>query len=127
MIPVVDIFAGPGGLGEGFAAARDRHRRPAFDVVLSIEKERHAVQTLRLRSFFRQFPAGQAPEDYYRLLRRQISLADLYARHPAEGDRAACRTWHAELGGKGTHSQDVDERIAAAVEGERNWVLVGGS
>jgi site-specific DNA-cytosine methylase len=50
-IPVIDLFAGPGGLGEGFSALQ--HDRVEFDVMLSVEKEPSAYQTLLLRSFFR--------------------------------------------------------------------------
>ena len=60
MIPVIDVFAGPGGLGEGFSALRDsRSGLPIFKIALSIEKDHVAHLTLRLRSFFRQFPDGQ--------------------------------------------------------------------
>jgi len=36
-IPVIDLFAGPGGLGEGFSAF---DRTPQFKICLSIEKSR---------------------------------------------------------------------------------------
>ena len=49
-IPIVDIFAGPGGLGEGFSRVKDGK---AFKIVISIEKDFHAIQTLRLRAFYR--------------------------------------------------------------------------
>ena len=52
MIKVVDIFAGPGGLGEGFSSVVDHCNKPAFDIVLSVEMEPFAFETLRLRSFF---------------------------------------------------------------------------
>ena len=64
-IPVIDLFAGPGGLGEGFDSLRPAGRRPGFEVVLSIECDPWAHRTLELRSFFRQFPRGKAPEAYY--------------------------------------------------------------
>ena len=65
-IPVVDIFAGAGGLGEGFEALDGGGR---FRVALSAEMDRHAVQTLRTRAFFRSFPSGEAPRSYYQYLR----------------------------------------------------------
>jgi len=46
--PVIDLFAGPGGLSEGFAASEQ------FRVALSIEKDPVAHQTLELRAFFRR-------------------------------------------------------------------------
>ena len=52
-IQVVDIFAGPGGLGEGFSSFMDRGAR-RFEIALSIEKDSFARKTLLLRSFFRK-------------------------------------------------------------------------
>lgn len=48
-IGIVDIFAGPGGLSEGFASVGNRSNRP-FKIALSIEKDAAAHRTLRLRS-----------------------------------------------------------------------------
>jgi DNA (cytosine-5)-methyltransferase 1 len=48
-IPVIDLFAGPGGLGEGFS----RDSLLGFKVAVSIEKDRTAHQTLRLRAAHR--------------------------------------------------------------------------
>ena len=60
---VVDLFAGPGGLAEGFSALeRDGHR--PFRVRLSVEMEKAAHQTLLLRTFLREFPDG-FPDEYY--------------------------------------------------------------
>jgi len=53
-ISIIDLFAGPGGLGEGFSEFRKNHRKP-FKIAISIEKEKFAHQTLSLRSFYRQF------------------------------------------------------------------------
>ncbi|NQT60277.1 MAG: DNA cytosine methyltransferase, partial [Bacteroidetes bacterium] len=53
-IPIIDIFAGPGGLGEGFSAAEEAtDGRKLFRIVLSVEKEGYAHRTLQLRAFFR--------------------------------------------------------------------------
>lgn len=62
---VVDLFAGPGGLGEGFASfAHDSHS--PFRIGISIEKERSAHQTLRLRAFLREYSAryGSLPKEF---------------------------------------------------------------
>lgn len=52
VVPVIDLFAGPGGLSEGFEMYRNSNAK-AFRCVLSIEKEKFAHQTLLLRAFFR--------------------------------------------------------------------------
>jgi DNA (cytosine-5)-methyltransferase 1 len=49
-IPVIDLFAGPGGLGEGFS----RSRLGDFRIAISIEKDGMARETLRLRAAHRE-------------------------------------------------------------------------
>lgn len=66
-IPIIDLFAGPGGLGEGFSALNDGK---AFKIKLSIEKEAMEHKTLELRSFFRQFEKEKVPEKYYEIIRQ---------------------------------------------------------
>jgi len=56
-IQVIDLFAGPGGLGEGFSNASD----DAFSILVSAEKDQFAYQTLRLRAYYRQL-LREAPE-----------------------------------------------------------------
>ena len=64
-IKIIDLFAGPGGLGEGFSAYKDKKTgKHPFSIAVSVEKEASAHQTLQLGSFFRKFPDGQAPEEY---------------------------------------------------------------
>ena len=87
-IPVIDIFAGPGGLSEGFASLFDEEQKRLFDIKLSIEKENYAHQTLTLRSFFRQFPKGNVPREYYDVLKGKISIEDLYNTFPEKYEKA---------------------------------------
>ena len=53
-IDTVDIFAGPGGLGEGFSAVRDGEGNRVFNIVNSVEEKDFECQTLRLRAFARR-------------------------------------------------------------------------
>ncbi|WP_394168226.1 DNA cytosine methyltransferase [Saccharospirillum alexandrii] len=64
-IRVIDLFAGPGGLGEGFSAYQDENGDFPFQIVASVEKEKSAHDTLTLRAFFRQFRGGEVPQAYY--------------------------------------------------------------
>lgn len=122
-IPVIDLFAGPGGLGEGFSAFEAREQQQ-FKISLSIEKEKNAHNTLKLRAFFRQFDLGDAPEDYYRALRGEITTDELYYKHTAEATKADREVMLAELGKEPT--EKVDARIQKALNKAENWVLIGG-
>lgn len=51
-IPVIDLFAGSGGLGEGFSSITNQNADPLFKIGLSIEKDPNARKTLVLRAFF---------------------------------------------------------------------------
>lgn len=125
VIKVVDIFAGPGGLSEGFAAVTDIKGSPTFDITLSIEKDQQAHETLQLRTFFRQF-MGHAPGDYYRLLDGTIERDELFKAYPSEAKRATTRSWHATLGAGGEDRGTVRKRINDALGGDTDWVLIGG-
>lgn len=48
-VPIIDLFAGPGGLGEGFSRARSAD----FHIAVSIEKDGMAFETLQLRAAHR--------------------------------------------------------------------------
>lgn len=130
VIPVIDLFAGPGGLGEGFSA----YQEPSgdtnpFRIGLSIEKESSAVRTLKLRAFFRQFPHGQAPEAYYQFLNGELGSGpeeELYLipglrREVAAADREAQQLT------LGEDNRKINKAIKEALGNNlRNWVLIGG-
>lgn len=122
--PVVDLFAGPGGLGEGFALSTDEKSRPAFNSVVSIERDVFSHQTLLLRHFIRQFPEGEAPDDYYVFLAGGITRDELYLRHPAAYLHAASSALRISLGPE-SHA-DVKKIIQERVGDSRRWALVGG-
>ena len=71
MIPVIDLFAGPGGLGEGFSSLRDGNESRVFKTIMSIEKDKGARETLRMRAYFRKLfdSYGSAPSSYLSYIR----------------------------------------------------------
>ena len=75
MIPVIDLFAGPGGLGEGFSSLLDESNKPAFQTIMSIEKDPQAHKTLRMRSYVRKIlnDDGSIPQVYLRYMRNRDS------------------------------------------------------
>lgn len=128
IIPVIDMFAGPGGLGEGFASYEKDDGSNPFKVRLSVEKEESAYQTLRLRSFYRQFPRSKVPTEYYEFLRGNGNLDQrlrvLYDKFPDEAENAAFESWCAELGE--VNLDLTQARIRTAVDSAKHWILVGG-
>jgi DNA (cytosine-5)-methyltransferase 1 len=120
-IPVIDLFAGPGGLGEGFSAFRDNGRQ-RFDVKLSIEKDEAACATLILRNFCRQFE--KFPPKLVRYFAGKIARTEAFAAHPREAVQAQSAVWRAELGK--VSPQDVARNVRDCVRGSTDWVLLGG-
>ncbi|TRU22925.1 MAG: DNA cytosine methyltransferase [Microcystis aeruginosa Ma_MB_S_20031200_S102D] len=122
---IVDLFAGPGGLAEGFSSLRSRNGTLPFQIELSVEKEATAFQTLRLRSFLRHFPSG-FPDEYYQFLNGQIQEPNWSELFPEEWAIACNETRQLELGTPAA-KDEIDTRldeITAAYGG--NVVLIGG-
>lgn len=120
-IPVIDLFAGPGGLSEGFESYRNGGEQP-FRCGLSIEKEKFAHQTLLLRTFFRQF--AEAPKDYYQYLRGELSLKELFEKYPRQHEGAKSIAKRLTLAR--WNRTRIDKMVRKAVRGYEDWVLIGG-
>lgn len=127
-IPVIDLFAGPGGLGEGFSECMVGGRRP-FRIAISIEMDEHAHETLQLRSFYRQYRSTgrKVPEAYYQVLRGELTIKELASRCPETWKRADEEAVRATLG------NDVDDRrIRKTIQerlrdmGDGPRVVIGG-
>lgn len=121
-IPVIDLFAGPGGLGEGFSAFRDKNSA-IYKIGLSVEKDPFAHSTLELRAFYRHF-CGKPPKEYYAFLKGDISREILFGKYPEAANAARNEARHIELG-EDTHVE-TDELIENALKGKEAWVLIGG-
>lgn len=122
--PVVDLFAGPGGLAEGFASFSGADGKRRFESVVAIEQDEFSHQTLLLRHFLRRFPADELPEDYYRFLRGEIERADLYRNHKVAFDEASKSALRITLGAE-AHAK-VKRIINRRILGHDRWALVGG-
>jgi DNA (cytosine-5)-methyltransferase 1 len=123
---VVDLFAGPGGLGEGFASLMVDGTAP-FRIGISVEKDAAAHRTLTLRAFLREhlssrgvlpkefiaFHAGLTPEpDWASVNAEAWHLAKLEARA-------------LELGTE-TASIIVDKAIEELKARFEDTILIGG-
>lgn len=122
---IVDLFAGPGGLAEGFSSVRNRDGSRPFRIALSVEKEPSAFETLRLRSFLRQFDNGFPPE-YYRFLNGEAKEPEWSELYPDEWETAVHETVMLELGSHGA-AAEIDARLERISKTHRgNVLLIGG-
>jgi len=138
-VPVIDVFAGPGGLGEGFSRAKAAD----FKVAVSIEKDGMAFETLQLRAAHRALQrSGLATSATWR--RWDTILADspwniafeMLRDSGVDAITAACEearreAWNLELGPD--NREEVSAGIRSRLEpfGTRthlpqNAVLIGG-
>jgi DNA (cytosine-5)-methyltransferase 1 len=122
MIPIIDIFAGPGGLGEGFSSWTDSRGRKRFELVASFEKDEHAHATLRLRAFRRCFE-DVLPEEYDGFLRGERTWAELRSLYPHQAKKAEGEARRVTLGQE--NATRVRSTIKEALHTDL-WVLIGG-
>jgi DNA (cytosine-5)-methyltransferase 1 len=135
-IGVIDIFAGPGGLGEGFSgfeSAQNNGDYP-FELAVSAEMEASAHATLRLRAFYRllQRREGMIPAAYWEFLREKasgtpITPQEKFGKGPwrwlwSEADEEALNLTL----GQATHNLALVDRIKAVQSQFDEMVLIGG-
>ncbi|RME59431.1 DNA cytosine methyltransferase [Candidatus Parcubacteria bacterium] len=128
-IKVIDLFAGPGGLGEGFSAFEDSRGERPFKIALSIEKETSAHRTLELRAFYRQFDKGEIPSEYYDFLSGKLGRAPRESLFKIDRfrEQAISAKKEARQLTLGVDNQDVENAIRDALgKSPGNWVLIGG-
>src|SRR3954468_22581890 len=94
MIKVIDLFSGPGGLGEGFSAFKTTKCHTPFSIIASVEKEASAHKTLTLRAFFRKFTKNKVPKEYYQYIQGEITRQELFDLYPKQSDEAITETLH---------------------------------
>lgn len=123
-IQIVDLFAGPGGLGEGFSALENGN---AFKILVSAEMEESAHSTLQLRAFFRilKHEGGSGLDQYYRFCNEGSGMPyDEKSKWAWEkaNDEAKCITLGSKEGNEALNTI-LDK---AGLSDAKPWVLIGG-
>lgn len=129
-LPIIDVFAGPGGLNEGFSSL---DQGTTFRTAASIEMDPIACGTLRLRATVRRIRDSAVDMQHYRdaLRSGDIRSFTTASESIAEAWSAAGAEVHElELG---SDTRDTSDSIISAALSEslgdrrdRRWVLVGG-
>ena len=122
--PIVDLFAGPGGLGDGFSALSNGNNSPTFKVVVAIERDESARQTLTLRHFYRSFDWEDVPDEYYSYLAGDVQLEELQKKYNRKWAHAESTALKVSLG-EDSHD-DVKKLINQRLKKARKWALIGG-
>lgn len=123
-VQIVDLFSGPGGLGEGFASCKRNDGSRAYEIAISIEKDRAAHKTLMLRAFLRQF--DEFPPEYYSWIAGKHECPDWKELYPLQWKAAQNEALCAELG-KTETSAMLSERISSTKRfAGDNTLLIGG-
>jgi len=131
-IPVVDVFAGPGGLNEGFQAKRADGSHSPFRTRLSIEKDGVACLTLRLRAAVRETTShtGELHPQYKEFLSGNVDFQELLEDDAfrAAWVKASSEVKEFELAESAREHSDrmIKEALGSAADGSKPWVLVGG-
>ncbi len=123
---VVDLFAGPGGLGEGFASLEVGGQYP-FHIGISVEKEASAHRTLRLRAFLRDHVSrhGALPEAFVKFHAGLTDEPDWSGVDAAAWTQATAEARCLELGSEAAAAA-IDEAIGRLRQSFDDTILIGG-
>lgn len=123
-LQVVDLFAGPGGLGEGFSSLHDGN---SFNVIVSAEMDSAARKTLRLRAYYRAIKKNNpgALDEYYRFCETPGLIEPKLNKSKAQWDEADSEARQICLGSP-EGNDELDAIIKEKLIAEKPWVLIGG-
>lgn len=121
--PIVDLFAGLGGLGEGFAELASKNGTRVLESAASIEKDNFAHQTLLLRHFYRSYLRKDVPDDYYAYLEKKIDKTELIERNRAHWKIACSSALNIALGNE--TQCDVYKIVKKGIGSNKKWALIG--
>jgi DNA (cytosine-5)-methyltransferase 1 len=123
---IVDLFAGPGGLGEGFASLRVNDHSP-FHIGISVEKEVSAHRTLTLRAFLRTYVEknGVLPESFLDFHAGQTEEPDWSTVDAAAWGHATREARCLELGTEPA-ADAIDSVVSQLRKDFDDTILIGG-
>ena len=118
---IIDLFAGPGGLGEGFSSLGR-----SFEILVSAEMDSAAHQTLRLRAYYRLLKkhCPSHLEDYYAYC-KGTSEQPWTPKTLPYWEAAAQEARQLTLGDEESN-RELDDVITTSLDCSRPWVLIGG-
>lgn len=127
-IPIIDLFAGPGGLNEGFSSVVDSRGIHVFETALSVEMNEFAHYTLELRALFRQLRRSGKLGNYVAYVQGNITREELFKRSGVDGTAAQSEAMRATMGESASTDREIESRIDAALKkaGGKEFVLIGG-
>ncbi|MDQ0076796.1 DNA cytosine methyltransferase [Arthrobacter oryzae] len=129
VFPVIDLFAGPGGLNEGFSSVRDEQGGFVFNTLASFEMDTLACQTLRLRATYRELVrSGADLQPYFDYIKGKKSWHSVLTGDFREAYLAAkAHVYQVELGEVNRPEVDTFIEKQLGPESERgHWALIGG-
>ena len=117
----IDLFAGCGGLGEGFAQA-------GFKIVSEVEMDKWACESLRTRHLYHELKKVRGGIRYYnRYLKGEIEKEQIYARYPQIPYQISQTVIEAELNDESV--PDIIGKIQSSIDYHRVRsvnILLGG-
>lgn len=125
-INIIDLFAGPGGLGEGFSSYRIKER-DTFRIRMSVEKEESAHKTLTLRALYRVLSSKTAKKYYHGYLAGEISKEELTTTLHHEWRYANGETMHMPTA-LGEDNEVIHKRLRELkhIHANEPWIVIGG-
>ncbi|MES2448603.1 MAG: DNA (cytosine-5-)-methyltransferase [Bacteroidota bacterium] len=110
----IDLFAGAGGLSEGFIQA-------GFEPIAHVEIEKSACNTLRTRAAYQYLKINSKYETYISYLKGEITREQLYKSVPKKVLDAIINLPIGEL-----NNQKIQDQIYSCIEGREVDLIIGG-